>query len=100
MRKHLKYGAIVGALAAPVAAAVVVPAASATSATSATSGDSPSSAFGISATGLLNVPQTPSVSSASHPNTKSVVSLPGNPLVHLSVLRTRAVPGHAEASVV
>jgi hypothetical protein len=95
MRKHVKYAAIVGALAAPVAAAaVVVPAASATS------GGSTSSAFGISATGLLNVPQTPAVSSASHPNAKSVVSLPRNPLVHLSVLRTRAVPGHSEASVV
>jgi hypothetical protein len=95
MRKHLKYAAITGAVAAPVAAAaIVIPAASATS------GGTPSSAFGISADGLVNIPETPAVSSASHPNTRSIVSVPRNPLVHLSVLRTRAVPGHAEASVV
>ncbi|GAB2806107.1 hypothetical protein GCM10027176_08820 [Actinoallomurus bryophytorum] len=94
MRKHVKYGAILGALAAPVAvAAIIVPA-------SATGGGAVSSAFGLSANGLLSVPQTPSVSSASHPNTKSLLSLPGNPLVRFSVLRTKAVPGHAEASVV
>jgi len=94
MRKHLKYGAIGGVLAAPVAvAAIVVPA-------SATGGGSASSAFGISATGLVNLPPTPSVTSGSHPNAKSVTSLPGSPFVKASVLRTRAVPGHAEASVV
>jgi hypothetical protein len=94
MRKHLKYGAIAGVLAAPVAiATVIVPA-------SATGGGSASSAFGISAAGLVNIPRTPAVTSASHPNSKSVVSIPDNPLVTLSVLRTRAVPGHAEASVI
>jgi len=94
MRKHLKYGAIGGVLAAPVAvAAIVVPA-------SATGGGSASSAFGISATGLVNLPPTPSVTSGSHPNAKSVTSIPGSPFVKASVLRTRAVPGHAEASVV
>jgi hypothetical protein len=97
MRKHLKYGAIVGALAAPVAAAAVV---AAVPAASATSGDGASSAaFGISATGLLNIPQTPAVTSASRRNTRSVASLPGTPLVRLSLLRTSAVPGHSEASV-
>ncbi|MCW2865178.1 MAG: hypothetical protein JWP48_6886 [Actinoallomurus sp.] len=95
MRKHLKYGAIVGALAAPVAvAAIVVPSASATG------GGTASSAFGISASGLLTIPQTPSVSSGAQPSTKSVASLPHNPLVQLSVLRTKAVSGHSEASVV
>jgi nucleoid-associated protein YgaU len=95
MRKHLKYGAIVGALAAPVAvAAIVVPSASATGTGTA------SSAFGISASGLLTIPQTPSVSSGAQPSTKSIASLPGNPLVQLSVLRTKAVSGHSEASVV
>lgn len=94
MRKHVKYAAITGVLVAPVAAAaIVVPA-------SATGGASAASAFGISATGLVNIPRTPSVTSSAHPNTKSVVSVPGNPLVKLSVIRTRAVPGHAEASVV
>jgi hypothetical protein len=93
MRKHVKYGAIAGVVAVPLAvAAIVVPA-------SANSGGDVSSAYGISAAGLLDIPQTPSVTSASHPNTRSVVSLPGNPLVRLSVLRTRAVPGHSEASV-
>jgi hypothetical protein len=94
MRKHLKYGAIAGVLVAPAAAAaVLVPA-------SATGGASASSAFGVSATGLVNIPRTPAVTSASHPNSRSVVSIPGNPFVKLSVIRTRAVPGHAEASVV
>lgn len=93
MRKHVKYGAIAGVLAAPLTVAAVVPASAA--------GDrNASSAFGISAAGLLTIPQTPSVSSASRPNTKSVVSLPGNPLVRLSVLRAHAVSGHSEASVV
>jgi hypothetical protein len=94
MRKHLKYGAIIGALAAPaMALAVVVPA-------SATNGGGVSSAYGLAANGLLTVPPTPAVSSASHPNVKSLVSLPANPLVKFSVLRTRAVAGHSEASVV
>jgi hypothetical protein len=93
MRKPLKYGTIVGVLAAPVAAAaLIVPA-------SATSGPATSSAFGIYASGLVNIPRTPAVSSAFGPHTRSLVSLPGNPLVELSVLHTRAVPGHAEASV-
>ncbi|MFB9836624.1 choice-of-anchor P family protein [Actinoallomurus acaciae] len=95
MRKHLRYGAIASAVVAPAAAAVaIMPTASATG------GGTPSSAFGIYAAGLVNIPRTPEVSSESHPSTKSVVSVPGNPLVHLSVIRTRAVPGHAEASVV
>jgi hypothetical protein len=94
MRKHVKYAAITGVLAAPVAAAaIIVPA-------SANGGASAASAFGISATGLVNIPQTPTVTAASHPDSKSIVSVPRNPLVKLSVLRTHAVPGHAEASVV
>ncbi|MGH3375164.1 MAG: choice-of-anchor P family protein [Actinoallomurus sp.] len=94
MRKHVKYGVIAGVFAAPLAvAAIVVPA-------SASGGGDVSSAYGIAASGLLNIPRTPSVTAGSRPNTRSVVSIPGNPLVQLSVLRTRAVPGHAEASVV
>jgi hypothetical protein len=94
MRKHVKYGVIAAVIATPPAvAAIVVPA-------SASGGGDVSSAYGIAASGLLNVPRTPSVTSDSRPSTRSVVSIPGNPLVRLSVLRTRAVPGHAEASVV
>ncbi|GLY84016.1 choice-of-anchor P family protein [Actinoallomurus iriomotensis] len=94
MRKRLRYGLIAGVIAAPVAAAAaIVPAASATG------GGSPSSAFGISAVGLVNIPRTPVVSSESGPRSRSVVSVPASPLVHLSVIHTRAVPGHAEASV-
>jgi hypothetical protein len=92
MRKQLKYAAIGGAVLAS-AAAVVVPAASATS------GHSPSEAFGITAAGLVNIPRTPAVSSASRPFTRSLAEVPGNPLVHVSLIRTRAIPGHAEASV-
>ena len=36
----------------------------------------------------------------SHPNHKSLVELPGNPLVSLKVLTAKATAGHAEASVV
>jgi hypothetical protein len=94
MRKHVKYGAIAGVLAAPLAVAVVIVPASAAG------GGNTSSAFGISAAGLLAIPETPSVTSDSQPYAKSLVSLPGNPLVRLSALRTRAVPGHSEAGVV
>ncbi|MDN3352400.1 choice-of-anchor P family protein [Actinomadura sp. DC4] len=93
MRKHLKFGLVAGVLAAPAAAAVIVPA-------PANAGGHSSSAYGISATGPVNVPATPSVTSAARPNSRSVASIPGNPLVKVSVLRARAVPGHAEASVV
>jgi hypothetical protein len=95
MRKYVKFTAVAGVLAAPVAAAAIaVPTASATG------GGTESSAYGISASGLISVPQTPVVSSEGRPNVKSLASIPGNPLVHLSVVRTKAVPGHAEASVV
>jgi hypothetical protein len=93
MRKHLMYGAIAGVLAAPAAAAAII------SPASATGGASASSAYGISAAGLVNIPRTPAVTSASQPSSRSVASIPGNPLVKLSVLHTRAVPGHASASV-
>jgi hypothetical protein len=91
MRQHLKYAAMAGILLTPIGAV---------GSASATSGRSPSSAFGISASGPLSIPRTPSVSSASRPNTKSLTSLPGNPPVQLAIVRTRATPGHAEASVV
>ncbi|WP_329245965.1 choice-of-anchor P family protein [Actinoallomurus sp. NBC_01490] len=91
MRKHLiKYAAVGGALAAPL---IAMAPASATTAGG-------SSAFGLSATGLLSVPPTPSVSSTSAPHEKSLVSLPHNRLVQLSVLRARAKGDRAEASVV
>jgi hypothetical protein len=92
MRKHvIRYAAIAGVLAAPIAAAVPA---------SATTTGGTSSAYGLSAAGLLAVPQTPSVNSAAAPHVKSVFSLPGNPLVQLSVLKASATGGHSEASVV
>jgi hypothetical protein len=92
MRKHLiKYAVIAGVLAAPIAAAVPA---------SATTTGGTSSAYGLSATGLLTIPQTPSVNSAAAPHTKSVFSLPNNPLVQLSVLKASATRGHSQASVV
>ena len=95
MRKQVKYAAIAAVVAVPLAAAVAVPA----SATG-ESGPGVSSAYGLSADGLIAIPRLPEVNSESHPSTKSVVSVPASPLVHLSVLRTHAVPGHADASVV
>lgn len=92
MRKHLiKYAAIAGVLAAPIATAASA---------SATTAGGTSSAYGLSATGLLTIPQTPSVNSAAAPHVKSVLSLPNNPLVQLSVLKASATGGHAQASVV
>jgi hypothetical protein len=92
MRKHLiRYAAIAGVLTAPLAAAA--------SASAATTGGT-SSAYGLSATGLLAIPQTPSVNSAAAPHVKSVLSLPNNPLVELSVLKASAIGGRSEASVV
>jgi hypothetical protein len=88
----VKYAAISGAVLAS-AAAIVVPAASATS------GGGPSEAFGVAAAGLVNIPRTPEVTSASRPFSRSVAEVPGNPLVHVSLIRTRTIPGHADASV-
>ena len=85
-----RYAAIAGALATPLAFAV--PASAATG-----GGDS---AFGLSASGLVNIPPTPAVSSAARPHDKSLVTLPANPLVQLKVLHVTAKNGHARASVV
>lgn len=92
MRKHvIRYAAIAGVLVAPIAAAVPA---------SATTASGTSSAYGISAAGLLSILQTPSVDSAAAPHVKSVVSLPNNRLVQLSVLKASAIGGHSETSVV
>ena len=88
--------AIAGVIAAPLAA--LAPAGTA-SATNEPGHGGASSAYGISASGLVNIPRTPIVSSESGPSRRSLVSLPGNPLVALSVLRAQAVEGHSEASV-
>lgn len=91
---HLtKYAALAGALATPLAFAAPA---------SATTGGGDSaygSAFGVTASGLVNIPQTPAVSSAIQPNDKSLLQLPANPLVKLKVLHTTAKPGQARASV-
>ncbi|MCW2947259.1 MAG: hypothetical protein JWR24_3976 [Actinoallomurus sp.] len=95
MRMHLtKYAAIAGVLAVPLA--VAAPASATSGGTSGGTG----SAFGISASGLVNIPETPAVTSSAQPSHKSLVEVPGNPLVHLSILRTQATPGRSEASVV
>ena len=85
-----RYAAIAGALATPLAFAV--PASAATG-----GGDS---AFGLSASGLVNIPPTPAVSSAARPHDKSLVELPANRLVRLKVLHVTTKKGHARASVV
>ena len=91
-----KYVAIAGVIAAPLAATA---SATAAPATSTPDHGGTSSAYGIAASGLLNIPQTPIVSSRSGPSRRSLVSLPGNRLVSVSVLRAQAVAGHSEAAV-
>jgi hypothetical protein len=90
--KHLTIPiAIAGALAAPAAIAASA---------SASPAAGTSSAFGVAATGLVNVPATPVVSSATSPNDKSLIELPPNPLVKLKVLHTSAKDDRSRASVV
>ncbi|HEY0541425.1 MAG TPA: choice-of-anchor P family protein [Actinoallomurus sp.] len=92
--KHLTtFVAIAGAVAVPAAIA-----ASASASASPTGGAA--SAFGVSATGLVNIPQTPAVSSLTGPSHKSLIELPPNPLVSLKVLHTSATPGQSRASIV
>jgi hypothetical protein len=87
---HLsKCAAVAGVLAVPLA--VAAPA-------SATSGGT-GSAFGISASGLVPIPATPSVTSEHPPSHKALLELPPNPLIDLGILRVDAHPGHARASV-
>jgi hypothetical protein len=82
-----------------IAGAVAVPAAIAASASASPAGGA-ASAFGVSATGLVNIPQTPAVSSLTGPAHKSLIELPPNPLVSLKVLHTSATPGQSRASIV
>lgn len=82
-----------------IAGALAVPAAIAASA-SASPAAGTSSAFGLAATGLVNVPATPAVSSATAPYDKSLLELPPNPLVKLKVLHTSAKGDRSRASVV
>ncbi|GLY88144.1 hypothetical protein Airi02_060730 [Actinoallomurus iriomotensis] len=82
-----------------IAGAIAVPAAiAATASASTTTGTA--SAFGLSATGLVNLPQTPAVTSSSGAHHKSLVQLPANPLVKLKVLHTSASGSTSRASVV
>jgi hypothetical protein len=60
----------------------------------------PASAYGVSATGLVNVPQTPRVSSLAGPRDTSLAELPPNPLVTLKVLHTSVATARSRASVV
>jgi hypothetical protein len=83
--------AIAGALTAPVIIAA--------NASADTTGGV-SSAYGVSATGLVNLPAIPTASSVSGPKDKSLVELPPNPLVKLKVLHTTATARGSRASVV
>ncbi|GAA4637998.1 hypothetical protein GCM10023196_094030 [Actinoallomurus vinaceus] len=77
---------ITGALAAPLALTGIA---------SATTGTG--SAYGLAATGLVAIPQTPAVTAT---DDKSLVSLPANPLIDVKVLHVTAKPAFARASVV
>jgi hypothetical protein len=57
-------------------------------------------AYGVSAVGLVNLPQLPQVSSLKGPRDKSLAELPPNPLVSLKALHTSATPGRSRAGVV
>lgn len=83
-----------------IAGALAVPAAIAATTASASPAGGTSSAYGLSATGLVNVPAVPSVNSATGAHDKSLAELPPNPLVKLKVLHTSAVAGRSRASVV
>ncbi|WP_433179361.1 choice-of-anchor P family protein [Actinoallomurus sp. CA-150999] len=78
--------AIAGALATPLALSNTASAATGTG-----------SAYGLAATGLVNIPQTPAVTATAD---KSLVSLPANPLIDVKVLHVTAKPASARASVV
>lgn len=85
-----------------IAGALAVPAAIAASA-SASPAAGTSSAFGLAATGLVNVPATPAVSSATAPYDQSLFDLSSTPLgklVKLKVLHTSATGDRSRASVV
>lgn len=87
---HLtKYVAVAGALGVPLALAAPAGA----------TGGGGGSAFGVSASGLVNLPPLPAVSSAAQPHDKSLAELPPNPLVQLKILHVSATPGRARASV-
>jgi hypothetical protein len=77
---------IAGALAAPLALSGTA---------SATAGTG--SAYGLAATGLVSIPQTPAVTATAD---KSLVSLPANPLIDVKLLHVTAKPAFARASVV
>jgi hypothetical protein len=83
-----------------IAGALAVPAAIAATTASASPAGGPSSAYGVSATGLVNVPAVPLVNSATGAHHKSLAELPPNPLVKLKVLHTSATAGRSRASVV
>ncbi|MFB9836269.1 choice-of-anchor P family protein [Actinoallomurus acaciae] len=82
-----------------IAGAIAVPAALAATA-SASPATGTASAFGVSATGLVNIPQVPAVTSSSGAQNKSLAELPPNPLVKLKVLHTSAAGASSRASVV
>ncbi|MFL6053396.1 MAG: choice-of-anchor P family protein [Actinoallomurus sp.] len=85
-----KFAAITGALALPLLAA--------TSA-SATTGPV-SSAYGISATGVVTLPATPAVNSAAKPHEATLTKFPANPVITtFSIAKTTALGDHSLASL-
>jgi hypothetical protein len=91
LKQLTTYVAIAGAFTAPVIIAANA---------SASSTGGVSSAYGVSATGLVNLPAIPAASSVTGPRDKSLVELPPNPLVRLKALHTSARAGGSRASVV
>jgi hypothetical protein len=100
MRKHLTYAAIAGVVAAPLATVPATADVRPAAATRHAGGPGFATAYGIAADGLISIPRIPEVTSEERPASRNVLEIPGNPLVELSVLRARALPGHADASAV
>ncbi|MCO6010184.1 choice-of-anchor P family protein [Actinoallomurus purpureus] len=83
--KLTTFAAVAGALATPLALAAPA---------SATTGTG--SAYGVTAQGLVAIPQTPAVTATAD---KSLIHLPANPLIDVKILHVTAKPAYARASV-
>jgi hypothetical protein len=87
-----KYAAVVGAAVTPLIASA--PASHATT-------EGTGSAYGLAATGAVQIGPVPSVhvTSGQEPARESLVKLAPNPVLAASILNASAAPGHARASV-
>lgn len=86
-----KYAAVAGAVVTPLM--LSAPASSA-------SPYATGSAYGLAATGAVNIAPVPLAQAGSGPARKSLVKLSPNPVLAASALNAAAAPGHARASVV